>query len=85
MCMYVCACVCEQFEVYQQLVEHVVDMEQLPNFEVNPQHDPQLEVSLFHPGEVFRYWGRKDFDRLLAGVGSVGGWVDDMYHWGVLN
>lgn len=32
----------DKFLMYQQLVEHVIDMEQLPSFEINPQHDPEL-------------------------------------------
>jgi DNA mismatch repair protein MSH2 len=31
-----------KFALYQQLVEHVIDMNQLPDLVVNPMHDPEL-------------------------------------------
>lgn len=33
----------QKFFLYERLVEHVVDMEQLPSFKINPKHDPELE------------------------------------------
>ena len=32
-----------QFSLYQQLIEHVIDLEQLPDLVINPQHDPELQ------------------------------------------
>ena len=32
-----------QFTLYQQLIEHVIDLDQLPDLVINPQHDPELE------------------------------------------
>jgi hypothetical protein len=32
-----------QFSLYQQLIEHVIDLNQLPDLVINPQHDPELQ------------------------------------------
>jgi hypothetical protein len=32
-----------KFNMYQQLVEHVMDLDQLPELVINPKHDPELE------------------------------------------
>lgn len=32
-----------QFALYQQLIEHVIDLDQLPDLVINPQHDPELQ------------------------------------------
>jgi DNA mismatch repair protein MSH2 len=32
-----------KFSVYQQLVEHVIDLEKLPELVINPKHDPELQ------------------------------------------
>ena len=32
-----------QFSLYQQLIEHVIDLDQLPDLVIDPQHDPELE------------------------------------------
>lgn len=32
-----------QFALYQQLIEHVIDLDKLPDLVIDPQHDPELE------------------------------------------
>jgi hypothetical protein len=32
-----------QFSLYQQLIEHVIDLDKLPNLVIDPQHDPELQ------------------------------------------
>ena len=32
-----------QFALYQQLIEHVIDLNELPDLVIDPQHDPELQ------------------------------------------
>jgi hypothetical protein len=32
-----------QFSLYQQLIEHVIDLDKLPNLVIDPQHDAELQ------------------------------------------
>ena len=34
--------IADKFAMFQQLVEHVIDMDQLPDFFISPKHDPEL-------------------------------------------
>ena len=34
----------DKFGLYQSFIEHVMDFEALPNLEINPIHDQQLQV-----------------------------------------